>query len=165
MRFRYRVRLVGNVVNLTTIIGLLLARAGSAQLHSRPRGIWLATGYRFGFPVASAFCVGNILISHHSLDDLLTRPKLLLHEERHSWQYLLFVGPLYWPFYGLGMVWSLLRTGDRGSANPFEIAAGLADGGYRELPRRTLPEMVSAVRRAPRAVIGSLNRLTRRRAR
>ena len=165
MRFRYRVRLVGNIVNLTTLIGLLLAKAGGAQLHRRPRGIWLATGYRFGFPVASAFCVGNLLISHHDLDFLLARPTLLLHEERHSWQYLLFIGPLYWPFYGLGMLWSLLRTGDRGSANPFEMAAGLADGGYPELPRRSLRQMVAAVREAPRAVIGSLSALTRRRAR
>ncbi len=165
MRFRYRVRLVGNVVNLTTIIGLVMAKVGKAQLHRRPHGIWLATGYRFKFPVASAFCVGNFLISHHDLDYLVARPRLLLHEERHSWQYLLFLGPLYWPFYGIGMLWSLLRTGDRGSANPFEIAAGLADGGYPELPRRTWGEMGSALMRAPRALMASLSDLTRRRAR
>lgn len=164
MRIRYRVRLVGNVANLTTLIGLLMARAGGAQLYSRPRGVWLATGYRFGFPVASAFCVGNVLISHHSLDELLARQNLLLHEERHSWQYLLLFGPFYWPCYGVGMVWSLLRTGDRGSANPFEIAAGLADGGYPELARRTVPQMVIAVRRAPHVAIGWLNALVRRRA-
>jgi hypothetical protein len=113
--------------------------------------------------VASAFCVGNVLISRYSLDDLLQRPTLLVHEERHSWQYLLLAGPFYWPCYGVAMVWSLLRTGDRGSANPFEIAAGLADGGYRELPRRTLPQMVSAVRRAPHTALRRLNARARRR--
>jgi hypothetical protein len=165
MRFWYGVRLVGNVVNLTTIIGLLMAKAGGAKLHRRPHGIWLATGYRFGFPVASAFCLGNLLISHHDLDFLLARPRLLLHEERHSWQYLVFLGAPYWLFYGIGMLWSLLRTGDRGSANPFEIAAGLADGGYEELPRRNGRQMWAAVKRAPHAAIESLSALMRRRAR
>jgi hypothetical protein len=165
MRLRHRIRLVGNMLNLTTIIGLLLARAGGAQLHRRSDGIWLATGYRFRFPVASAFCVGNLLISHHDLDFLLARPKLLLHEERHSWQYLLFVGPLYWPFYGIAMAWSLLRTGDRGAANPFEIAAGLADGGYPELPRRSARQMAAAMRQAPRAAITRISGPARRRAR
>jgi hypothetical protein len=165
MRCRHRLRLVGNVANLTTIIGLLLARAGGAQLSPRPRGIWLATGYRFGFPVASAFCVGNVVISRHGLDELLARPTLLQHEERHSWQYLLLGGPLYWPCYGLAMVWSLLRTGDRGSANPFEVAAGLADGGYRELPRRTVPQMVSVLAGTPRAAAARFSSRARRRAR
>jgi hypothetical protein len=165
MRLHHRLRLVGNVANLTTIIGLVLARAGGAELHARPRGIWLATGYRFGFPVASAFCVGNVVVSRHSLDDLLARPTLLLHEERHSWQYLLLGGPFYWPCYGIAMLWSLLRTGDRGSANPFEVAAGLTDGGYRELPRRTVPQMARAVRRAPSAAAAGFSIRVRRRAR
>jgi hypothetical protein len=165
MRFRHRLRLVGNVVNLSTIIGLALARAGAAELHARPRGIWLATGYRFGFPVASAFCVGNVVISRHSLDDLVARPTLLRHEERHSWQYLLLGGPCYWPCYGVAMVWSLLRTGDKGSANPFEVAAGLADGGYRELPRRTLPQTAGFVGRAGSAAAARLSARVRGRAR
>ena len=36
------------------------------------------------------------------------------------------------------MGWSWLRTGDRASRNFFERQAGLADGGYRDLPTRSV---------------------------
>lgn len=89
-------------------------------------------GYRLGFPVASAFTVGNVVITAHRFDDLLTaNPRLLLHEQRHSWQYVACGGLPMLPLYALAMGWSWLRTRDRWSANVFERRAGLADGGYR----------------------------------
>ena len=36
------------------------------------------------------------------------------------------------------MGWSWLRTGDRAARNFFERQAGLADGGYRDLPTRSV---------------------------
>ena len=40
--------------------------------------------------------------------------------------------------YAIFMGWSWLRTGDRAARNAFERLAGLADGGYRDLPTRSI---------------------------
>ena len=45
----------------------------------------------------------------------------------------------------------MLRTGDRAARNFFERQAGLADGGYRDVPMRPVGENV-------RAMIGMLRR-------
>ena len=49
------VRLLGNMVNLTTPIGLLVAVIGGARIKRGPRGLFVGEGYRLKFPVASAF--------------------------------------------------------------------------------------------------------------
>lgn len=148
---RYRLRTALNVANTTTVWGLLVARIGGAEVRRGPRGMWLATGYRPRFPRAAAFCVGNVVLSRHTEAQLLARPQLLAHEERHSWQYALLGGLPYWPAYVLAMGWSMVRTGDRGAANVFEQAAGLADGGYPTgLPRRGLRDLLAVTRRPGR---------------
>jgi hypothetical protein len=43
------------------------------------------------------------------------------------------------------MAWSVLRTGDRAARNFFERQAGLAIGGYRELPTRPVRENLAAI--------------------
>src|SRR6187200_1884408 len=55
------VRLVGNFANLTTPLGLAVAGMGGATIKRGPRGLFLGEGYRFGFPVAGAFTVGNVI--------------------------------------------------------------------------------------------------------
>lgn len=127
--------MVGNLVNLSTPAGLLLAQLGGCSRRPGPHGLVLAEGYRFSFPVAGAFTVGDVVITAHAFDDLLRRlPRLLDHEERHSWQYLWCLGLPYLVPYTLAMGWSMLRTGDRAARNIFERSAGLADGGYADLP-------------------------------
>ncbi len=127
-----RVRQVGNWLNLSTPSGRLVARLGGARVRRGPRGLLLADGYRWGFPIASAFTVGNVVISRGRWSDLLAAgPALLQHEERHSWQYLLCGGLPMIPLYLLAMAWSWWRTGSPALGNIFERAAGLADGGYR----------------------------------
>lgn len=138
MLVRHRVRRVANVLNLSTPIGLAVARAGGAEISPGQRGLIFATGYRFGFPTGGAFTIGNVVLSRMSLDDLLRYPRVLSHEERHVWQYVVFGGPLYWPLYCAAMGWSLLRAGDRASRNVFERSAGLADGGYVDRPTRAI---------------------------
>lgn len=113
-----------------------MAALGRARLHRSPRGLVLATGYRLAVPPAAAFTMGNVIISRFSLDRLAGYPRLLRHEERHTWQYVALGGVFYWPLYGLATVWSWLWTGDRAAANVFERTAGLADGGYRPVPWR-----------------------------
>lgn len=140
-------RAVGNTVNLSTPAGLLVATLGRARIRRGPRGLLLADGYRPRFPVAGAFTVGNVIVTSRSWDELDARfPELLAHEEAHTWQYLACLGLPYLPIYTACMAWSVLRTGDRASANAFERRAGLVIGGYREQPARPLgPVLVNQV--------------------
>ncbi len=55
---------------------------------------------------------------------------LLGHEERHSTQYAWCLGLPFLVLYSLCAGWSVLRTGNPGTANFFERQAGLAAGGY-----------------------------------
>lgn len=133
-----RVRRVVNVLNLSTPCGLFVALVGGATLAPGPRGTVLATGYRWRIPPASAFTLGDVVVSRLPLDRLTDRPRLLRHETRHASQYACCLGLPMLPAYGLAAGWSWLRTGDPASRNVFERRAGLADGGYTERPPRRL---------------------------
>lgn len=140
-----RARRAANLLNLTTPLGLLVARVGGAHRRPGPYGLVLAERYRFGFPVAGAFTVGDVVITAHAFDALLRHnPALLAHEERHSRQYALACGLPYLALYTLAMGWSVVRTGDRASGNVFERGAGLLAGGYVERPVRPLAVSVRA---------------------
>lgn len=146
-------RTLGNLLNLSTAAGLAVAGLGGCTVHRGPHGLLLAEGYRFAFPVAGAFTVGDVVITRRSFAALLqSRPRLLDHEERHAWQYLCCLGLPYLLPYTLAMGWSMLRTGDRAAANWFERHAGLEAGGYADLP--TIPlgvqtrRVVSRLRRS-----------------
>lgn len=129
------VRLVGNIVNLTTLLGLLVAAIGRARIRRGPRGLWLAEGYRIPFPVAGAFTIGSVITTPTTFAERLRGlPHLLRHEERHTWQYLCCLGLPFYILYLVMMGWSVLRTGDRAARNAFERQAGLADGGYPDKP-------------------------------
>lgn len=144
-----RVRAIGNLTNLSTPAGLLLSRLGGCARRPGPRGLVLAEGYRFPFPVASAFTVGDVVITAHTFAALQQRmPRLLEHEERHSWQYFWCLGLPFLVPYTIAMGWSMLRTGDRAARNVFERHAGLAAGGYPDLP--IIPLAVQARRAAAR---------------
>ncbi|HET9871510.1 MAG TPA: hypothetical protein VFP89_02790 [Propionibacteriaceae bacterium] len=139
------VRAVGNVVNLSTPAGLLVCAVGRARVRRGPRGLLLAEGYQPRFPLAGAFTVGNVVVCRSSWELLSRRfPQLLDHEERHTWQYLYCLGLPYYLAYTACMAWSVLRTGDRASANFFERQAGLVAGGYQERDTRPITVAVSA---------------------
>jgi hypothetical protein len=123
-----------NWVNGTTLLGLALARAGGVKAVRGPDGLWLAEGHRLPGRQA-AFTIGDVVL-HPRLGALTARPSLLRHERRHAEQYAWLVGLPFLPLYGLAALASWLLTGDRASANPFERAAGLADGGYTRRRRR-----------------------------
>ena len=125
-----RVRMVLNWINLSTPLGLAIARIGGATIVSRGRGTYLATGYRFGFPVASAFTVGSVITSTHDLDWFRNRSVLLRHEDRHCTQYAFVLGIVMLPLYVICVGISYAIAGDHSSYNPFERLAGLADGDY-----------------------------------
>jgi hypothetical protein len=125
------VRLVVNWVNLATPLGLLVAAVGRAHLDAPDgRGIRVAGGYRFGFPIAGAFTLGNIVITRHDARWLRERPSMLAHEDRHATQFGWCLGPGMLVFYLVAAAFSWVVAGDHSSYNPFERLAGLSDGGY-----------------------------------
>lgn len=147
-----RVRHVANWLNLSTALGLGLARVGGARIRRGPRQLYLADHYRWRFPTGSAFTVGDVVISRHDLPTLVAhRPQLLGHEEAHSRQWMACLGLPFLPLYVASMGWSWLRTGDRAARCYFERAAGLTEGGYRDVPPRPLAPAIA------RGVLGTLS--------
>jgi hypothetical protein len=136
MRAAYRVRLVANLMNGSTLAGVLVAAAGQARLARAHDGLLVGAGYRLPVPVAPAFCIGNVILARGDHATLATMPPLVAHEARHATQYACCAGlpmlPLY--FLAAGVSWGL--TGDFGARNIFERRAGLADGGYTDRPLR-----------------------------
>ncbi len=139
-----RLRQVANVLNASTLLGLLLAAVARCPVRRGPRGLLIATGYRWRVPFAAAFTVGNVLLFRAGPGQALGDPVLLGHEERHSTQYAWCLGVPFLPLYFVAAAWSWRRTGNPGTANPFERHAGLRAGGYP--PARSVP----SPRRRPR---------------
>jgi hypothetical protein len=125
-----RWRTVLNWANLSTPLGLLVARLGGATLVRPGRGTYLATGYRLGFPVGSAFTIGSVITTQHDVAYVRQRPRLLRHEDRHCTQYAVLLGVAMLPLYLVSAGVSWVVAGDHWSYNPFERLAGLADGNY-----------------------------------
>lgn len=140
-----RVRHVLNWVNLSTPAGLAVALVGGARVRRGPRRSFLADHYRWRFPVAGAFTVGDVVISRHDLDGLLRRrPQLLDHELVHSAQWACCGGLPFLPLYLASMGWSWVRTGDRAARCVFERHAGLVSGGYQDVPVRPVRTVLAS---------------------
>jgi hypothetical protein len=124
-------------VNGTTPLALLLALATRTRLRRGPLGVYIADGYPWRMPAAHCFTLGAVIFSRNGADWLLDvrRERLLGHETRHVGQYAV-LGPLFLPAYWMAAGWSWLTTGAYGCRNVFERHAGLAAGGYREVPLR-----------------------------
>lgn len=151
-----RVRHVANWVNLSTPLGLGIARAGRARVRRGPERSYLADRYRWSFPAAGAFTVGDVVLSRHDLDALAARrPTLVGHELAHSRQWAWCLGLPFLPLYVASMAWSWLRTGDRAARSVFERRAGLLEGGYADVPPRPLgPALGQAAGRLRRLLAG-----------
>lgn len=135
---RYRLRQIVNWITLSTPFGLSIALLGRAEISRAGDGLYIAEKSKLMLPDASAFTVGNVIITGRSWEALVARvPTLLGHEAAHSSQWA-WLGPLFLPVYVVWMGWSMLRTGDRASRNYLERWAGLARGGYREQNIRRL---------------------------
>jgi hypothetical protein len=127
---RFRFRRTANYLNLATPLGLLISIIGGATRRPGPNGLILAFGYRYRFPIAGAFTVGNVVLTRwDSLSD-----RLLLHEERHATQWAWCVGLPMLPLYLLAMLVSIVLCGHQATYNIFERLADLEDGGYPRAP-------------------------------
>ncbi|GAA1167937.1 hypothetical protein GCM10009584_06110 [Ornithinimicrobium humiphilum] len=149
-------RHVLNWVNLSTPLGLAVARAGGCRIRRGPDSCFLADHYRWGFPTGGAFTVGDVVISRHDLDVLMARrPGLIGHELVHSTQWAYCLGLPFLPLYVGSMAWSWIRTGDRAARSVFERQAGLLAGGYADVPTRPFAPVVrGAAARLARTVAG-----------
>lgn len=149
-----RLRNVLNWVNLSTPLGLGIALAGGCRVRRGPERCFLADHYRWSFPVAGAFTVGDVVVSRHDLDLLVARrPNLLRHELVHSRQWAYCWGLPFLPLYVASMGWSWLRTGDRAARSFFERQAGLELGGYPDVPPRPLAPVLRAGARRLRELV------------
>jgi hypothetical protein len=106
----------------------LVARSGRARVTAGPDGLILAYGYRFRFPIARAFTVGNVVLTKY--EEGYLAGSLLKHEDRHASQYMFCVGLPMLPLYVVAMAASMLICGNRASWNVFERLASLEDGNY-----------------------------------
>ena len=148
MRAAVRVRQLANAMNLSTSAGLLLAALSRTAVEPGPDGLLFGTGYRPRLPLAGAFTVGNVVFYRTDRAFIDSRPELLRHEARHATQYAWCLGLPFLPLYGACAGYSWWRTGNPGSRNFFERNAGLADGGYHELPAiGRLPPLRNILRR------------------
>jgi hypothetical protein len=150
MRPAYRVRQAVNLLNGSTLAGMLAAAAGRARLSRGGDGLLVGEGYRLPLPPAPAFCLGNVLLTRYGRDTFLAAGALAAHEARHATQYACCGGLLMVPLYLLAAAFSWVLTGDFGSRNVFERRAGLAAGGYAGRPLRPALARLCA-RRAHRA--------------
>ena len=131
-----RLRRAANLLNGSTLAGLAVALAARTRISRGPRGLVIAAGYRWRLPFAHAYTLGNVVLCRSTAEELASRPALLGHEERHCSQYAWCLGLPFIPLYLAAAGWSVLRTGNPGTANIFERQAGLAAGGYPLTGRR-----------------------------
>jgi hypothetical protein len=124
----YTVRGAANWINLSTPLGLLVAKIGRATITRGPRDLHLAHGYHINFPRAGAFTVGSVILTSGPAARLTG--DVLDHEEKHSTQWAACGGLPFLPLYVLAAAWSHVRSGNPATANWFERRAGLAAGGY-----------------------------------
>lgn len=136
MRAAHRVRQVANLVNGSTLAGVLVAAAGRARLARGCDGLLIGDRYRLPLPPAPAFCLGNVILTRADRDDFVRADTLLAHEARHATQFACCAGLVMLPLYFAAAAVSWVLTGDFGSRNVFERRAGLADGGYADRPLR-----------------------------
>ncbi len=153
MRARYRARAVVNLVNGSTVAGVLVARAGRARVRTGPDGLLVAGGYRLPVPPAPAFCLGNVLVTRWPDEEFRGNGRLFAHEARHASQYAWCGGLAMLPLYGVAALVSWGLTRDFGSRNVFERQAGLADGGYSAKPLRPALRRLQVRDRAARAAL------------
>jgi len=131
-----RLRRAANLLNGSTLAGLAVALAARTRISRGPRGMVIAADYRWRLPFAHAYTLGNVVLCRSTAEELVSRPALLGHEERHCTQYAWCLGLPFIPLYLAAAGWSVLRTGNPGTANIFERQAGLAAGGYPLTGRR-----------------------------
>ena len=63
----HRLRLTANVLNGSTLAGIVVASAGGAGLRPAGDGLLVGSGYQLPVPRAAAFCLGNVLVTSSTM--------------------------------------------------------------------------------------------------
>lgn len=129
-----RIRQLANLINLSTPLGVLIARLSGSRLSQGPRGLMIAAGYSWPLPHAAAFTMGNVVLYRAGTGSAGADARLLGHEEKHSTQYAWCLGLPFLVLYFACAGWSIIRTGNPASRNFFERRAGLVAGDYEGTP-------------------------------
>lgn len=139
-------RNVANAVNLSTPLGIALGLAGRGRLR-RHGHLLVFENVKLPLLNASAMTVGDVvLVPGRTVEEASARiPHLMAHEDAHAWQYAYCLGLPFLPLYGLAVLWSMVRSGDRATANHFEVQADLLMGGYRVGEKRPVREGMKAL--------------------
>lgn len=124
---------IANVVNLSTPLGMALGALTRGRFRRRG-ALVVVDRARVPLLRAGAVTIGSVvIIPTRTMEEAEARiPALMAHEDEHAWQWAYCLGLPFVPLYMAAMGWSMIRSGDRATANHFEVQAGLAAGGYRE---------------------------------
>jgi hypothetical protein len=153
----YQLRLAANIINGSTLAGVVVAGLGGARLRPARDGLLVGSGCRLPVPPAPAFCLGNVLVTRLDHAAFTGNPRLFAHEARHATQYACCAGLVMLPLYGIAAAVSWALTGDFGSRNVFERRAGLADGGYADRDLRPFLRRAAGYRQRVRICVVSAN--------
>ena len=80
MHPRHRLRLAANVLNGSTLAGIVVASAGGARLRPAGDGLLVGSGYQLPVPRAAAFCLGNVLVTRLDHAAFTGSTRLFAHE-------------------------------------------------------------------------------------
>jgi len=127
-----------NRFNLSTPLGLLIAKIFGGKTIQLENGLYMNYGRKGKYQKAEVITVGDVLLvtfnkdcPHCQQKDLYKlSPKLLRHELKHSEQYAKFGGIIFLALYLFASIKSYIQYKNIWQGNIYEIQAGLEDGGY-----------------------------------
>ena len=127
-----------NRINLSTPLGLLIAKIFGGATIQLNNGIYVNYGRKGKYNNSWAITIGDVILTktdkncklcqsgkHHDLSNALLR-----HELVHSEQYAKFGGLIFLALYLFASIKSFIIYRNRWQGNIYEIQAGLQDGGY-----------------------------------
>jgi hypothetical protein len=131
-------RHVLNTFNLSTFLGLLIAKIIGGTTIQLDNNIYINYGRKGKYLKAKAVCIGDVLLvkqlkgcklceagNPHDLSN-----ELLRHELKHSEQFAKFGGLVFLALYLFASIKSFIIYKNVWQGNIYEIQAGLEDGGY-----------------------------------
>jgi hypothetical protein len=130
-------RRILNKINLSTYLGLLIAKIFGGQTVKLDNGLYMNYGRKGKYQKADVVTVGDVFLVKFDKDCIhcqqrnlyILSDNLLRHETKHSEQYAI-LGLFFIPLYILASIKSYIIYRNFWQGNIFEIRAGLEDGNY-----------------------------------
>ena len=127
-----------NKLNLSTFLGLFLAKIFGGTTIQKENGIYLNYGRTGKYQKATIIAIGDVLLVKRDTHCKMCQQgnpydlsdSLLRHELKHSEQYAKFGGIFFILLYSIACLKSYIIYRNMWEGNIFEIQANLQDGGY-----------------------------------